>query len=117
MSEATYHECVKYKVTIDNLSPHSKIVWLKGSTIIDLNNPRYKASTYDGDNAVLQIDKVTKSDEDIYTVKVYNSVGKEESCSSKKLKVIGGKTLIIYTCKNLLIVIFETVRQSIDTFQ
>lgn len=93
--EATYHECIEYKVTIDNLSPQSKIVWLKGSTVIDLNDPKYKGSTCNDDNAVLQIDKVTETDEDIYTVKVYNDLGQEEICCSEKLKVVGGKTLMI----------------------
>lgn len=102
---ATSHECVKYKVTINSLTPYSKIVWWKGSTVIDLNDPKYKGSTSDDDNAVLQIDEVTKEDEDIYTVDVYNDFGKWSS-SSERLEVAGG-TMLMLCCVVLTFFLFK----------
>lgn len=90
--ETVFNECIELKAIVRSFPKHTCVKWMKGSEKIDTNLPKYRGSSENGNVSILRVNNATDKDEDIYTVKVYNRLG-EGTCSSKKLKVIGGKIL------------------------
>lgn len=87
-----YNDHLELRATIRSFPKHLKINWFKGLTVLDLSQSKYdkSLSSFEGNKTVLCINEVTKDDEDVYRVEVYNDLGKGTS-ENVTLKVIGGK--------------------------
>lgn len=86
---AQFTERLEFKATIRGVPKYDKVIWKKDNSDIDITDPKYETSEDTNDNSVvLCIKTVKKEDEGIYTIEVYNEIGKEEK--SQKLEVIGG---------------------------
>lgn len=85
-----YNERFELQVTIRSFPKHRQINWFKGSKVLDINQFKNYKSSCNGDTAVLCIEHVTKDDENIYRVEVWNDLGKSTS-ENITLKVVGGK--------------------------
>lgn len=92
--ETLYNECIELKANVRSFPKHTCVIWKKGSEKIDIDLPKYRGSSEDENFPVLHINNATGEDEDFYTVEVYNKLG-IGTCSSEKLKVNGGKILLL----------------------
>lgn len=90
VTKVIYNERFELQVTIRSFPKHWKINWFKGSKVLDISQFKNYKSSCNGDTAVLCIEHVTKDDENIYRVEVWNDLGKSTS-ENITLKVIGGK--------------------------
>ena len=92
VTKVIYNDRLELRATIRSFPKHWKINWFKGSTVLDLSQSKYdkRLSSFEGNKTVLCINEVTKDDEDVYRVEVYNDLGKGTS-ENVTLKVIGGK--------------------------
>lgn len=93
VTDAIYGACVKINATIWSFPKHSSVVWRKGIMDININQPKYRGSSCDGQKPVLCIEKLIKEDEDTYEIEVKNEKGTATGYS--KLNVIGGKYIFI----------------------
>lgn len=90
VTKVEYHQCVEFKATIRSYPKHCDVIWKRGSTILNLNDTRYKGSSVESRNPILRINMVTKEDNGIYSVEARNIHGDGIS-QFVALEIIGGK--------------------------
>lgn len=105
---------MKFSAKIRCSPKATRIVWIKGSTVIDTSLQRHSGSFCDDDKSVLCINNVKKEDEGIYKVEAYNEFGKGDDIS-EMFKVTGGK-MSLKKFMNMIDIFFSLTHAGFSKF-
>lgn len=85
---ANVNDCLELKAVIKSFPAYQKVIWTKNGEEIDIDEPKYEGSKKDANFEVLCINDVEEEDGGMYTIEVYNELGKDQS--SQEMKIIAG---------------------------